>query len=98
MWYLLQLGIVLYIVYICKEEVTPDIPLGHIALLGFLLAWGITWMLSQFIDLTTSLKRRVILWLNRKNAGSLSGAESGPRPGKPFLISNDTLNPRRRNR
>ena len=61
MWYLLQLGIVIYLCILFKSEIAPDHSMGHIFLFSTMVAYAVTWLFSRAIDLVRTNGRTCFL-------------------------------------
>ena len=59
MWYLLQLAIMIYVIYLYTEVIPNPASGGQIILFALLLAYCVTWLLSRTFWLVGSLWRHV---------------------------------------
>ena len=58
LWYVLQIAIVLSIAHFYIDVVKTNDTTLHVYFFAYLIAYGITWVLSKSIDLIRSLRRR----------------------------------------
>jgi hypothetical protein len=51
MWYLLQLTIIYLVINLYLTELAPHAALGHIFLMGVIVAYIATWLLTKLLNL-----------------------------------------------
>jgi hypothetical protein len=69
MWYLFQLGIIIYLCYIYATKLTPDETPGRILAWAILVSYVATWLLCKLYDLLLRLRNiltKTLTWASQQ--------------------------------
>ena len=59
MWYLLQILVIGFILFLYQHQDLSHQPLGYVILFGYLTAYALTWIISRSIDALLILLRLI---------------------------------------